>query len=183
MKTSTYSKPMASHIYPQFVSKKEFFKTHPTLYFGEVGEWLVVVTPDEQVCSLALQAFPDSHNLLKRHQKHTLLEKKISLPKKLSCLLVGTPLQHQVWRALLEIPRGQTWSYQQLATHINKPKAVRAVANAVGANPISPLIPCHRVIRNNGQIGGYYWGIDAKLTLLQEEGVDISALKTFPFKS
>ncbi|OJW50312.1 MAG: hypothetical protein BGO67_00065 [Alphaproteobacteria bacterium 41-28] len=170
---------MANQISPEFISKETFFKTYPTLYYGTDGGWLAVVTPDEKVCALASRTFPDSHNLLKRYKKHTLIEKKISLPEKLACLLVGTPLQHQVWMALLEIPQGETWSYQQLANYVQRPKAVRAVANAVGANPISPLIPCHRVIRNNGRIGGYYWGSEAKLRLLQEEGVDISTLKTF----
>ncbi len=168
---------MAYQIYPQFISKKEFLKTYSSLFYGTDGKWLAVMTPDEKICALALRTFPSSLNLLKKYQKHTLLEKKLSLPKKLSCLLVGTPLQHQVWMALLEIPQGQTWSYLQLATYIQRPKAVRAVANAVGANPISPLIPCHRVIRSNNQTGGYFWGIDAKLTLLEEEGVDVSSLR------
>ena len=101
------------------------------------------------------------------------MKSEIHLPQPLSCLLVGTPLQHQVWMALLDSSLGETWSYQQLAIYINKPKAVRAVANAVGANPISPLIPCHRVIRSNHKIGGYYWGLAAKRELLKEEGVEI----------
>ncbi len=170
---------MTYQIYPQFVSKEAFLNTYPTLHYGTDDKWLAVMTPDEKICALAWKAFPDSQTLLKRFKKHALIEKKIHLPVKLSCLLVGTPLQHQVWMALLDIPQGQTWSYQQLASHIHKPKAVRAVANAVGANPISPLIPCHRVIRSNNQMGGYYWGNKAKLALLQEEGVDIATLKGF----
>lgn len=158
----------------QFTSKKDFLKTYPTLHFGEAGKWFAVTTPDNQVCALALQEFPNALNLLKRYQKHSLVETKIQLSSDLICLLAGTPLQHQVWKALLEIPVGTTWSYQQLAAHVKKPKAVRAVANAVGANPISPLIPCHRIIRSSGHIGGYYWGIQAKRKLLKEEGVDIS---------
>ena len=167
---------MANQIHPSFISKKSFLKSYPHLYFGTDGTWFVVVTPDRKVCALALKSFPNTLSLLKRYQKHMLIEKPISLKESLSCLLVGTPLQHQVWKALLEIPRGMTWSYQQLATHLQRPKAVRAVANAVGANPISPLIPCHRVIRSNGHIGGYYWGINEKLALLQEEGVDVESL-------
>ena len=171
---------MPPQIYPHFMSKQAFLKLYPILHYGTDGEWLAVVTPDEKVCALALKTFPNSLNLLKRYQKHTLIEEKICLSEKLSCLLVGTPLQHQVWMALLEIPHGETWSYQQLAARIQRPKAVRAVANAVGANPISPLIPCHRVIRSNNQTGGYFWGVNAKLTLLQEEGVDVSSLRVFP---
>lgn len=173
---------MPHQIHLQLTSKKDFLKSYPTLHYGVSEKWFVVTTPDEKVCALALISFPHSENLLKRYQKHKLLEKKIQLPLKMNCLLVGTPLQHLVWKALLEIPVGIVWSYQQLASHVNKPKAVRAVANAVGANPISPLIPCHRIIRNNGHIGGYYWGVEEKLKLLKEERVDTTALKELFFK-
>lgn len=158
----------------QFMTKKDFLKSHPTLHFGKSGKWFAVTTPDNKVCALALQEFFNAQSLLKRYKNHILLETEIQLSTDLQCLLVGTPLQYNVWKALLEIPLGTTWSYQQLAAHIGKPKAVRAVANAVGANPISPLIPCHRIIRNNGHIGGYYWGTQAKRKLLKGEGVDIS---------
>ncbi|MBP6951958.1 MAG: MGMT family protein [Alphaproteobacteria bacterium] len=164
---------MANQIHPHFMPKKDFLTSYPTLYYGTDQKWLAVLTPDQKICALALKTFPGAENLLKRYHKHTIVKSEIHLPQPLSCLLVGTPLQHQVWMALLDIPYGETWSYQQLAIYINKPKAVRAVANAVGANPISPLIPCHRVIRSNHKIGGYYWGIGAKRQLLKEEGVEI----------
>lgn len=85
--------------------------------------------------------------------------------------LVGTSFQLDVWNALITIPEGETRSYKELAKQIGKPKAVRAVANAVGANPIAVLVPCHRVIRSNGHIGGYRWGIELKVKLLEREGV------------
>jgi AraC family transcriptional regulator of adaptative response/methylated-DNA-[protein]-cysteine methyltransferase len=78
-------------------------------------------------------------------------------------LVRGTNLQVQVWRALLRIPAGAHVSYQQLARAIGYPQAVRAVASAVGANPVGFLIPCHRVLRNNGALGGYRWGEARKL--------------------
>ncbi|MBS0271810.1 MAG: methylated-DNA--[protein]-cysteine S-methyltransferase [Proteobacteria bacterium] len=168
---------MNHQIHLQFTSKKDFLKSYPTLHYDVSGEWFIVTTPDAKVCALALVSFPHSENLLNRYQKHKLVKTKIELPFSLHCLLAGTPLQQQVWKALLEIPKGSVWSYQQLATHVKKPKAVRAIANAVGANPISPLIPCHRIIRNNGLIGGYYWGVEEKLKLLKEEGVNVAALK------
>ncbi len=173
---------MTYHIDLHFTSKEIFLKTYPTLFYGEDKEWLVVLTPDGQICALAMRSFPESQTLIKKYQKHTLVEKKIALKDKLTCLLVGTPLQHQVWEALLNIPVGTTVSYQKLADQIQRPKAVRAVANAVGSNPISPLIPCHRVIRSDGHIGGYYWGIPAKIALLKEEGVSIYSLKGIPQK-
>jgi O-6-methylguanine DNA methyltransferase len=81
----------------------------------------------------------------------------------------GTEFQQSVWRALQKIPFGQTCSYADVANAINRPKAVRAVANAVAANPIGWFIPCHRVIRSNGQIGGFAWGTQLKQHMLDWE--------------
>jgi|WetSurMetagenome_2_1015567.scaffolds.fasta_scaffold251418_2 AraC family transcriptional regulator, regulatory protein of adaptative response / methylated-DNA-[protein]-cysteine methyltransferase len=81
----------------------------------------------------------------------------------------GTPFQKSVWKALLTIPFGETVSYQDVAGMIHNTKAVRAVANAVGKNPISIIIPCHRVIHNNGSIGGYGWGVELKKKILEWE--------------
>lgn len=89
--------------------------------------------------------------------------------ERLSLLLHGTPFQIQVWQALLRIPRGAVTSYQALAGHIGKPDASRAVGTANGANPISYLIPCHRVIRKSGALGGYRWGLGRKLAILSQE--------------
>lgn len=82
---------------------------------------------------------------------------------------IGTPFQRQVWQALQQIGCGQTISYAQLAQQIGKPTAHRAVANANGRNPISILIPCHRVIASDGSIGGYTGGVDKKQLLLEIE--------------
>lgn len=86
----------------------------------------------------------------------------------------GTPFQQQVWQALLSIPYGQTISYATLAKQIGKPTAFRACANANGKNPISLIIPCHRVIASDGGLGGYTGGIKIKQTLLAFESQDIS---------
>ncbi|MDH5434382.1 MAG: methylated-DNA--[protein]-cysteine S-methyltransferase [Gammaproteobacteria bacterium] len=80
----------------------------------------------------------------------------------LSLLVKGTNFQIQVWRALLQIPSQKLVSYAQLAQAIDNPKAIRAVGTAVGANPLAFLIPCHRVIRATGHIGGYRWGLTRK---------------------
>ncbi len=81
----------------------------------------------------------------------------------------GTELQLAVWQALLDIPAGETVSYEALAWRVGRPSAVRAVASAVGANPVSWLIPCHRVLRKDGSAGGYRWGLAVKSRLLQSE--------------
>ena len=70
---------------------------------------------------------------------------------------------------MLEIPDGRVITYRQLAASVGRPRAVRAVANAVGANPIAWLIPCHRVIRSDGGLGGYRWGVERKRKMLQWE--------------
>ncbi len=83
--------------------------------------------------------------------------------------LIGTDFQREVWRALLAIPPGTVTTYQTIAETVGRPKAVRAVANAIAANPIAWLIPCHRVIRSDGGIGGYRWGLERKCAMLAWE--------------
>lgn len=84
--------------------------------------------------------------------------------------LYGTDFQMEVWRALLEIPFGKTSTYSDIAKAINNPRALRAVGTAIGRNPVAILVPCHRVLRSDGGIGGYYWGIEKKKILLEWEG-------------
>jgi O-6-methylguanine DNA methyltransferase len=83
----------------------------------------------------------------------------------------GTGFQREVWRAIGRIPYGRLSSYGRIAEEIGKPGAVRAVGNAVGANPLPIVVPCHRVIRGDGGLGGYGGGVDLKLYLLSLEGV------------
>ena len=84
----------------------------------------------------------------------------------------GTAFQERVWRALLAVPAGTTISYTELAGRIGSPAAVRAVASACAANPIAVAIPCHRVVRSNGDLSGYRWGLARKKELLQRERAD-----------
>lgn len=81
----------------------------------------------------------------------------------------GTDFQQKVWRALTTIPHGETWCYQDLANAIDNPKAVRAVGLANGKNPISIIVPCHRVIGKSGKLTGYAGGVDMKKKLLELE--------------
>jgi len=87
----------------------------------------------------------------------------------------GTAFQQRVWRALTEIPLGQTASYAEIAKRIGLPKAVRAVAGACAANPIAVAIPCHRVVRTDGNLSGYRWGVARKRALLRKEGAGIGS--------
>ena len=81
----------------------------------------------------------------------------------------GTAFQQRVWQALQKIPAGQTLSYSELARQMGMPQSTRAVAGAVAANPIAVAVPCHRVLRNDGSISGYRWGVERKRALLLRE--------------
>lgn len=81
----------------------------------------------------------------------------------------GTSIQIAVWRQLVRIPDGQTKTYKDIATAIGQPKAARAVGGAIGSNPVTILIPCHRVIASNGRMQGFAWGIEWKEKLLTGE--------------
>ena len=81
----------------------------------------------------------------------------------------GTPFQRKVWRALRDIPAGKTASYAEIARSVGSPKSVRAVAQACAANALAVVIPCHRVVRSDGSLSGYRWGVERKRRLLDLE--------------
>ena len=89
--------------------------------------------------------------------------------EKTPLFLIGAPFQIKVWEALLRIPTGHVTTYSDIARVIGNPKAVRAVGTAVGRNPISWLIPCHRALRKSGALGGYHWGLPVKRAMLAWE--------------
>lgn len=88
-------------------------------------------------------------------------------------VLRGTPFQIAVWSMLAAIPRSRVVSYSDVARAIGRPSSVRAVAAAVGANPVSIILPCHRVIGQDGSLRGFYWGLELKQRLLKREGVQL----------
>ena len=88
-------------------------------------------------------------------------------------LSAGTAFQQKVWRAMLAIPRGETRTYAWIAKRIGKPKAVRAVGAACGANPVPIIVPCHRVVASDGSLGGFSGGLALKKHLLKLEGVTV----------
>lgn len=151
--------------------------------FGE----LLVVSSEKGICSIRfIETHENIENLIQQsfpkaqlknqspiwHQQIAKwFEQDFSehLQQKLPLNLAGTPFQLQVWEALLTIPEGQLRTYQDIAEQIGKPKAVRAVATAIGQNPIAYLIPCHRVIRATGMVGEYHWQKGRKLALLAWE--------------
>lgn len=94
---------------------------------------------------------------------------RLALDSSNSLYMRGTPLQIKVWSVLTDIPYGTTVTYSEVANIIGRPKAVRAVASAIASNKIAILIPCHRVIRSDGNISGYRWGCDRKRLIIDWE--------------
>ncbi|MFT4783394.1 MAG: AraC family transcriptional regulator of adaptative response [Paracoccaceae bacterium] len=90
--------------------------------------------------------------------------------------MIGAPFQIKVWEALLSIPSGHVSTYSEIADAIGHPKAVRAVGTAVGRNPVSYLIPCHRALRKSGGLGGYHWGLPVKRAMLAYESARADSL-------
>lgn len=128
---------------------------------------ITIYKPDPKVSPLRfgsnLEASFEIDRQLKAYFRGELKEFSIPL------VLYGTDFQLKVWNEISKIPYGSTVSYADIARRIGNPKAVRAVAQACGKNPISIIIPCHRVVGSNGSTGGYNWGIDCKLALLNLE--------------
>jgi AraC family transcriptional regulator of adaptative response/methylated-DNA-[protein]-cysteine methyltransferase len=91
-------------------------------------------------------------------------------PREKKVFDMGTEFQKKVWEELLKIPVGSVVTYEYIAKCIGRPTAVRAVANAIGANNLPVTVPCHRVVRKDGGLGGYKWGVEKKKKLLKKEG-------------
>ena len=89
----------------------------------------------------------------------------------------GTDFQRDVWSTLRAIPGGSTVTYTDIANRIGRPGSVRAVAGACAANPLAVIVPCHRVLRRDGQLGGYRWGIERKRTLLAREAASLCSMR------
>lgn len=151
-----------------------------TTYLSPMGE-IVLVANDDGLTALAFQAgkaaiekqaqwqeepskFLEVVKQLEEYFTGTRVEFDIPLAP------TGTPFQKSVWQALCNIKQGETFTYSDIATAINNPKAVRAVGTANGANPIALIVPCHRVIGSNGKLTGYAGGLGLKSKLLMHEG-------------
>ncbi|MHA7964139.1 methylated-DNA--[protein]-cysteine S-methyltransferase [Paenibacillus sp. CAU 1782] len=128
----------------------------------ELQQWLVSRYPGRNL--------EQNDNTLESHANALIsyLDGSILQPE-LKLHLKGTPFQEAVWQALCDIPYGHTRSYSDIAETIGKPKAVRAVGTAIGANPLLIVVPCHRVIGKNGALTGYRGGMEMKTKLLELE--------------
>ena len=150
-----------------------------------LGELLVAAT-DRGLCSVMLgdtaaeleaslrQEYPaaiveSGDGILKEYAKQIVQSDRDGETRLLPLDINGTDFQRQVWEALRRIPLGQTRSYQAIAAELGRPSAVRAVAQACAQNRLAVVIPCHRVIRQSGELGGYRWGLERKQRLLERE--------------
>ncbi len=115
-----------------------------------------------------LNYVPDEHDFI-RDKVHAVANVLQGNSSTLAIELLGTAFQQKVWQALMKIPAGQTLSYAELAEQIAMPKAARAVARACASNKVAVLVPCHRIIRGDGSLGGYRWGLPLKEKILQQE--------------
>lgn len=137
---------------------------------------LSFLTPGRQADDVLRSTWPDAL-LLRRDDAAARLARRIferadtSHPKPISAWVVGSNFQIQVWRALLKLPQGYLWSYAELAQRARHPGAARAVGTAMATNPVAYLIPCHRVFRQNGEVGQYGGGSDRKALLVGWEAV------------
>lgn len=152
------------------------------------GRALVMGT-DKGICGLALSAETGPEHamadLTSRWPRATFIEDPVHLDTWAHATLtmtgetrlhmIGAPFQLKVWEALLNIPSGQVTTYSEIAQAIGRPRAVRAVGTAVGRNPVSWLIPCHRALRKSGGLGGYHWGLPVKRAMLAWESARAEA--------
>lgn len=138
---------------------------------------LAFVTDVDQGLQDLVLRFPQAklvkNELPYRSDISKVLNQDFSDIKKIKLHLKGTPFQMKVWEALLQIPLGELNTYGQLATQVGDAKASRAVGTAIGNNPVAFLIPCHRVIRTSGKLGGYRWGTDVKSMIIGWEASKI----------
>lgn len=140
------------------------------------GVCAILIGDDPQVLARDLQdRFPKANLIGDESNYQELIAKVVGLIEKpgvgldLPLDIRGTAFQQRVWKALRQIPPGSTATYSEIAAKIGMPKAVRAVAQACGANALAVAIPCHRVIRNDGTLSGYRWGVERKRVLLERE--------------
>jgi AraC family transcriptional regulator of adaptative response/methylated-DNA-[protein]-cysteine methyltransferase len=115
-----------------------------------------------------LNFVPDEHDFI-RAKVHEVAKSLNGNASTVAIELLGTAFQQKVWQALMKIPKGQTLSYAELAEQLSMPKAARAVARACASNKVAVLVPCHRIIRGDGSLGGYRWGLPLKEKILQKE--------------
>lgn len=168
----------------EYLGKEKKLTISYSQFTVPTGKFLVASTP-RGICFLmpAEAKWHPVETLKKSFPKARFRCQKIAIHKKAAsimrqrydkvdqlCLhLLGTAFQISVWQDLLSVPLGKITTYLNIAQRIEKPRAARAVGQAVSSNPVMGIIPCHRVICSNGKLGGYHWGADKKIKILNKE--------------
>ena len=174
----------------QYKAQGEGIEIRWGVHDSPFGECLLAET-DRGICHLSFSdgdSAPNLERLRRDWRRSRLVEDRAATlatcrrvfveeppERPLPLLLKGTNFQIKVWNALLRVPEGALLSYSDLAGHVCTPRATRAVASAVGANPVSYLIPCHRVLRKTGALGGYAWGTTRKRAMIGWEAARTAA--------
>lgn len=152
-------------------------------WFDSPFDLALAMATDRGICGLAfageIGAGAAMDDMLSRWPKADFVEDPMALKPEVEAMfgqkgearlhMIGAPFQIKVWEALIRIPTGHVTTYSEIAGAIGRPKAVRAVGTAVGRNPVSWIIPCHRALRKSGELGGYHWGLPVKRALLAWE--------------
>jgi AraC family transcriptional regulator of adaptative response/methylated-DNA-[protein]-cysteine methyltransferase len=152
-------------------------------WFDSPFDLALVMATDRGICGLAFAAETGAEvamtDMLSRWPRARFVEDPTALAPEVNAVfdqsgearlhMIGAPFQVKVWEALISIPSGHVTTYSEIAGAIGRPRAVRAVGTAVGRNPVSWLIPCHRALRKSGGLGGYHWGLNVKRALLAWE--------------
>ena len=182
--------PCVIHIIPmtraEYLGKEKKLTISYSQFTVPTGKFLVASTP-RGICFLmpAETKWHAVDTLKKNFPKARFRCQKIAIHRKAASImrqrydkvgqlflhLMGTAFQINVWQDLLSIPLGKVTTYLNIAQRIGNPRAARAVGQAVGSNPVMGIIPCHRVICSNGKLGGFHWGIDKKIKILNKETI------------
>lgn len=158
-------------------------------WFDSPFDLALVMGTSKGICGLAFAAETGTEaafeDMMSRWPSATFIEDPMALKPMVDAAfeqkgetalhMIGAPFQIKVWEALMQIPSGHVTTYSEIANAIGNPKAVRAVGTAVGKNPVSWLIPCHRALRKSGALGGYHWGLPVKRALLAWESARAEA--------
>ena len=128
-------------------------------------------TPKNQIQNEVLGQWERRKVIFQKTNTDGIVEKIFLRDIRINISFYGNPFQEKVWKALLRIPFGETTTYSAVAKETGNPKATRAVATAIGQNPIAFLVPCHRVVRKSGDLGGYRWGLKIKKLILSTEKI------------
>ena len=173
----------------EFLGKEKSLTISYSIYAAPFGRVLIASTA-KGICFLMPAAMKwDPEATLRKHFTRAkfrcrtvalhkkallLLRRRYDKVPNLCLHLHGTPFQLEVWQDLLSIPVGMVTTYRHIAERIGRPKAARPVGQAVGANPVMHIVPCHRVVRTDGSLGGFRWGISLKVKFLNTEAQNIT---------